>query len=182
MGIEDGETCCVVCYAAPWMPIVEQECGSEAREDHSERNAAIVAAYEAGAMVKDLAAAHMLCRDTIARIIGTQVGLSDKAVERRNRGRGPAITMDQLNAAMELQAQGHTWRQIGLSLNRKPSAIKDAVGEFRAGRGKLALAVAQQRQASGEPLEAIAASMGVAYESLTQRLRRAGGNGCMGAK
>lgn len=26
MGIIEDEECCVVCYAAPWMPLIEQEC------------------------------------------------------------------------------------------------------------------------------------------------------------
>lgn len=26
MGLEDGEPCCLVCYAAPWMAVVEQPC------------------------------------------------------------------------------------------------------------------------------------------------------------
>lgn len=144
MGTVEGETCCTrihdgeMCAASPWMAMSERPCGEESREDNAERNAAITKAYEDGAKVKDIAASFRINRGAVARIVGTQQGLSEYAVERRKRGRGPAITMEQVNAAIELQAQGRTWREIGAALNRKPAVIKDSVREYRAGRGRLA--------------------------------------------
>lgn len=147
-GTIEGERCCVVCYAAPWMAISERACGSDARvDDLTERNDAIREAYEAGARVKDIAEAHGLARDSVSRILGKQVGLSEYAIDRRGRGRGPAITLAQAHAAMELQAKGHTWRQIGEAMGRKPSAIKDAVLALRAGRGRLAAEERERRSA-----------------------------------
>lgn len=139
MGDVEGETCCVVCYAAPWMAIVERECGSDVRAfDTTTRDAAIREAYEGGAKIKDIAAAHELARDTVSRIVGRQTGLSEYALERRKRGRGPAITLAQVRDAMVMHASGKTWRQIGGELDRKPASIKDAVADVRAGRGRLA--------------------------------------------
>ena len=149
MGDVEGETCCVVCYAAPWMPVVERECGSDAHAiDNTERNAAIREAYEAGAQVKDIAAAHGLHRDTVSRLLGTQTGLSVAGQERR--GRGTAVSLEQVRKALDLLADGMTWKRIGAELGRKPAAIKSAAADFRAGRGRLAA------QAARESLDAIA--------------------------
>lgn len=191
MGEVDGEVCCTrihdgeMCGAAPWMPISELPCGEDGRrDDNTERNAAIVRAFEGGAKMKDIARDLGVCRETVGRVLGTVKGLSEYAVERRGKGRGPAITLEQVQAAIELQAQGSTWRQIGAALNRKPSVIKDAVREFRAGRGRLAnqqslsaeaLAKVQARQAAGESLEDIASELGITYQFLTKRLRLADG-------
>lgn len=172
-GTWEGEPVCKKCNCQPDMPISERRCGDEARDplENVARDAAILRAYESGESVKHIAISMDLTRGTVSKTIERRLAaLSPKALERRTRS--PSTTLAELRQAMALQEQGKSLRQIGDILGRKPASLKDALQDFRAGRGRLAAQAAAERQAAGEPLAVIAADMGIGYETLCQALRR----------
>lgn len=104
MGEVDGEVCCirkqdgVACHAAPWMPIIEQECGSHSitpLRDTEARDAAIAAAYDRGDKVRDIAVLLGVSVDTIKRV----------AAERCVRRHAGRLVLPPITPAMVAEAQ-----------------------------------------------------------------------------
>jgi transposase-like protein len=111
MGIEDGETCCVVCYAAPWMPIVEQRCGASATQtcDNDERDDAIERMYNDGYPIRDIAREMRVSNEAVSCIARA------RCVLRSASKRAPirACTVDH---AIARQTAGDTLEAIAAEL------------------------------------------------------------------
>ena len=78
MGTVEGETCCIVCYAAPWMAIVETVCGLG-----SSASAGASVPESTRAMVRRMYASGMPTRE-----IAAQAGLSPTTVGKIARAAG----------------------------------------------------------------------------------------------
>lgn len=81
-----GEPCCAVCYAAPWMPLIEQPCS----------------ACDMSPVAREKAIAGELDVDESPRLkdLVPDAELRDAALER----------------ALELRAEGKTWREVADAL------------------------------------------------------------------
>lgn len=86
MGIVEDETCCIVCYADPWMAIVEDECGLG-----SSASAGASVPEDTRSMVRHLYAAGMPTREIAARagLSPTTVGKIARAAGMRRQGGRP---------------------------------------------------------------------------------------------
>lgn len=128
MGTVEGETCCTACFAAPWMAISEQECGSEGRthRDNEARDASIAALYNEGMKLRDIRVAVGASTDTIHKVV------SARCVRRRaGRPKLEPITPEQVATAQRRQAAGDRLedvaRDLGVDYKRLLRKLRDTL-------------------------------------------------------
>ena len=102
MGNVEGERCCRVCYAAPWMAMSEQPCGEDARpkRDTEARDAAIAEAYTSGTKVRDIAIMQGVSVDTVKAVARA------RCTPRKLPSTLPPITPEHVAIAQRRQAAG----------------------------------------------------------------------------
>ncbi len=153
MGEVDGEVCCVICYAAPWMPIAEEQCqvgDTSPRERDALRDG----------------------EPEMRRTKGHPESTLRKAIELHDEG----LRWEDVAVRLGLVCDGQTGRQaacalrVAISRYQRAGCKRGVLGRPQAMTREDEAAILR-RQAAGEPLVAIAADMGITYERLTRRLR-----------
>lgn len=132
MGIVDGEPCCVrkhhgdICGAAPWMPIIESECGASPTEsrDTAERDDAIERMYTNGRTIRDIARELRVSNETISDVV------RERCVPRKPSNR-MAITPDALASAIARQSAGDALEAIAADMGVGYSQLRQRLLRHR---------------------------------------------------
>lgn len=127
MGNVDGERCCRVCYAAPWMAMSERECGDQARDkrDTEARDAAIAEAYTSGTKIRDIAVLQGVSVDTVKAVARA------RCTPRKPPSTLPPITPEHVAEAQRRQAAGDRLTDVandmGVDYKRLRRKLRDIV-------------------------------------------------------
>ena len=129
MGIVEGERCCKVCFAAPWMAISEQECGASptSQRDTEERNDAIERMYNDGRTIRDIARELRVSNETVSIIARERCVM-------RTAGNRPAITPAMSALALSRQAAGDLLDDIAADMGVGYSQLRQRLARIRAKR------------------------------------------------